>query len=416
MRKVFDDPIEARERGERAAADIRRLHSPEACGAEIRELLLRTRSVLARRSTPGLALERVGAGALAGRTRRSPVAAARELARKTVLRLMRPYSVRQDAVNAEILASLHRLEIRSAMVQGDMLATLRRQDAALRDATMRFGDEESSMTRMLAETRAIPYMAEPVFDLMQHPVAGRVAGYARRQEPAGDAGEGRAYRDFEDIFRGPESFIRERQRVYLEIVGDREPVLDVGCGRGEFLDLLRERGLDYLGVDMDQAMVDRCHAKGHAQVERADANSYLETREDDSLGVVFSAQFIEHLSHDDMLRFFDLSFRKLRPGGLLIAETVNPHSVPAMKAFWVDRSHRAPVFPEVGLATSRISGFESAFVFHPNGNKNVETDRYQQGEYAVVATKGKHGSVAPESLVEPDPARVNLQHRRRVVT
>ena len=72
-------------------------------------------------------------------------------------------------------------------------------------------------------------------------MAGRVQGYGRRN---GDPGHAGTYDAFEDIFRGPEHFIRDRQRRYLDLLGDREPVLDIGCGRGEFLDLLRERGLE----------------------------------------------------------------------------------------------------------------------------------------------------------------------------
>jgi 2-polyprenyl-3-methyl-5-hydroxy-6-metoxy-1,4-benzoquinol methylase len=192
---------------------------------------------------------------------------------------------------------------------------------------------------------------------------------------------------FEDIFRGAEPFIRDRQRRYLDFVAGHEPVLDVGCGRGEFLDLLREQGIEYVGIDIDPGMVERCRAKGHKRIKLEDVNSYLEGLVDGSLGTIFCAQVIEHLPYDELLRFLDLSQRKLQPDGLLIAETVNPHSVPAMKTFWVDLSHHHPIFPEVALTLCRISGFASAFVFHPNGSGDVETDRFEAGEYAVVATK-----------------------------
>jgi hypothetical protein len=94
------------------------------------------------------------------------------------------------------------------------------------------------------------------------------------------------------------------------------------------------------------------------------------------------------MSYDQLVRFLELSLRKLQPGGLLIAETVNPHSMSALKTFWVDPTHEHPLFPEVAMALCRITGFESGFVFHPNGSGNVEADRYYEGEYAVVATRG----------------------------
>ena len=196
------------------------------------------------------------------------------------------------------------------------------------------------------------------------------------------------YRGFEDVFRGPEERVAERQAAYLELLTHHAPVLDVGCGRGELLDLLRERGLAYAGVDIDPGMVARCRAKGHEAVERASATEHLGGLRDASLGAIFSAQVIEHLSYEELVRLFELSLSKLGPGGLLIVETVNPHSAQALKTFWVDLTHKHPVFPEVALALARTTGFESAFVFHPNGTGNAEADRFREGEYALVATRG----------------------------
>ena len=69
----------------------------------------------------------------------------------------------------------------------------------------------------------------------------------------------------------------------------------------------------------------------------------------------------------------------------MLAETVNPHSIGSMKTFWVDPTHQHPLFPEVVLELCRIHGFESAFVFHPNGTGDVETDRFREPMYAVCA-------------------------------
>jgi O-antigen chain-terminating methyltransferase len=227
-------------------------------------------------------------------------------------------------------------------------------------------------------------MAGEPFGVFEDPAAGRVQGYTTQ---SGDQASG-LYEAFENLFRGSEPFIRDRQRRYLALLEGREPVLDAGCGRGEFLDILREERIAYLGLDLDPDMVEHCRSKGHDRVELADINSYLEGCRDDSLGAVFSAQVIEHLPYEELLGFLQLSLRKLKPGGLLIAETVNPHSVPAMKTFWVDLTHKHPIFPEVALALCKIHGFASAYVFHPNGSGDVEADRFETGEYAVVARKG----------------------------
>jgi O-antigen chain-terminating methyltransferase len=133
-------------------------------------------------------------------------------------------------------------------------------------------------------------------------------------------------------------------------------------------------------------MIARCREKGLA-VEQAEAVSYLEAQPDGSLGVVFSAQVIEHLSYEELVSYFQLAERKLARGGLFIAETVNPHSIQAFKAFWVDPTHRAPIFPEVAVTLARLYGFESAYVFFPLGTGELEIDRRTQGEYAVVARR-----------------------------
>jgi len=285
--------------------------------------------------------------------------------RQTISRFIAPFTAQQQKINDQLFAAVSTL--------GEKLGGLvPRVEAA---------------DRLVAETHALPYVSGSPFEIFEEPVAGRVQGYGRRN---GDPERMGTYDAFEDIFRGPEHFIRDRQRRYLDLLEDREPVVDIGCGRGEFLDLLRERGLEYAGIDPDPDMVARCRAKGHEIVEVADANSYLEKCADDSIGAIFCAQVIEHMPYEELLRFYGLGLRKLRPGGLFILETVNPHSVPALKTFWVDPTHQHPVFPEVALALCEINGFESAYVFHPNGTGEVEVDRYETGEYALVATTAAH--------------------------
>jgi SAM-dependent methyltransferase len=320
---------------------------------------LETRLAEDRRDTPGAAEEPAAQTGSAGEELDGPKAAGTGgFSRQAISRLVAPFTAQQQKINDQLFTAVRRI--------------VPRVEAA---------------DRLVAETRALPYISGSPFEIFEEPVAGRVQGYGRRN---GDPERTGTYDAFEDIFRGPEHFIRDRQRRYLDLLGDREPVLDIGCGRGEFLDLLRERGLEYAGIDPDPDMVGRCRAKGHERVEVADANSYLEKCADDSIGAIFCAQVIEHMPYEELLRFYGLSLRKLAPGGLFILETVNPHSVPALKTFWVDPTHQHPLFPEVALALCEISGFESAYVFHPNGKGQVEVDRYETGEYAVVATRAAH--------------------------
>jgi 2-polyprenyl-3-methyl-5-hydroxy-6-metoxy-1,4-benzoquinol methylase len=194
----------------------------------------------------------------------------------------------------------------------------------------------------------------------------------------------RGYVGFEDVFRGSEDLVRKRQRVYVDVVRGHEPVLDIGCGRGEFLELLAKAGITASGVDADEQMVGLARAKGH-EVVLDEGIANLAARGDSTLGAIFSAQVIEHLPVADLNRFFELAATKLRPGGVLIAETVNPHSIQAMHTFWVDPTHVRPVFPDVAVALCWLNGFEEAVVMFPEGNGDLRQDLHETGEYAVVA-------------------------------
>jgi SAM-dependent methyltransferase len=285
------------------------------------------------------------------------------------------------------------VDLRLAEVHTRVLAQLRLQQQQLSElstALRRTGGELASLQprlqgpeRLLAETRALPFMSSDVFRVFDAGPAGSVFGY----EAAHDTEDTDAYREFEELFRGSEAFIADRQRRYLDIVAGCEPAVDVGCGRGEFLDVLASAGIAATGVDSDAGMVARCRAKGHEATVLGDGVAHLESLEDASLGLVFSAQVIEHMPPQTLQRFLAVAARKLRPDGLLVTETVNPHSAAALKAFWVDITHQHPLFPETMLALTRIAGFSSAYVFHPNGSGDVESDRFDTGEYAVVARR-----------------------------
>ena len=162
-------------------------------------------------------------------------------------------------------------------------------------------------------------------------------------------------------------------------------MLDVGCGRGELLELLGAHGIDAEGIDSDPAMVDHCRAKGLERVTVADGVAWLGKAAPGSLGAVFAAQVVEHLPYDALLELLRASRRALVPGGVLVTETVNPHSPQALKHFWIDPTHRHPLFPEVMLTLCRLTGFGRTFIWHPYGSGDPDRDRLEQMDYAIVA-------------------------------
>lgn len=240
-------------------------------------------------------------------------------------------------------------------------------------------DEIRNLTDSITAT---PYMSDP----REFEIAGNESQKALGYQGMNKDADVPFYVRFENIFRGNEEFIRERQKVYMESLSGHEPVVDAGCGRGEMLDLLSQAEIPAIGVDMDEGMIGHCREKGLA-VEHADINEFLNNNEDGTVGAIFSAQVIEHMSLEQIMDFIRLAHAKLKPGGILIAETVNPHSTAALKNFWVDLSHQRPVFPETAITLCRHFGFEKATVMFPNGNGDFQNDLTTQGEYAVVAVK-----------------------------
>jgi SAM-dependent methyltransferase len=164
------------------------------------------------------------------------------------------------------------------------------------------------------------------------------------------------YFAFESRMRGSTEEIRGRQEPYVEDFREAALVLDLGCGRGEFLGLLRDAGIEARGVDADADMVAFARGEG-LEVEQADVVAALEREADGSLGGIFAAQLLEHLPPPVLLRLLELAAAKLRPGGLLAAETINPLSPLALRNYFADLTHAQPLVPETLELLARQVGF-----------------------------------------------------------
>jgi O-antigen chain-terminating methyltransferase len=199
------------------------------------------------------------------------------------------------------------------------------------------------------------------------------------------------YFAFEAKLRGSTADVRERQRVYVDDFRDASPVLDVGCGRGEFLGLLREAGVEATGIDADADMVAYARGEGSA-VEQADALAYLEAVEAGSLGGIFAAQVVEHLPPAALFRFLELAVQALRPGGVLVAETINPLSPLALRSYFADLTHAQPLVPETLSLLARQAGFrevETRFLNAPRHagdvDERIREILFAPLDYAVAA-------------------------------
>ena len=153
------------------------------------------------------------------------------------------------------------------------------------------------------------------------------------------------YLEYENVFRGDVEDIKKRFLRYLPYFdGIPGYILDLGCGRGEMLQLLTEHGFECKGVDCDQDMVQFCH---HLclNVDLTDAISYLENAPDESIGAIFIGQLVEHLGSRIFVKLMRLCQQKLMRNGVLLYETLDPESPDFLKYFYMDFSHVFPINP-----------------------------------------------------------------------
>ena len=170
------------------------------------------------------------------------------------------------------------------------------------------------------------------------------------------------YAGFEDRFRGDQDDIKERQRPYVKHFDGQSNVIEIGCGRGEFLELLRERGVDARGVELDLDMALECRDKG-LDVVAADAFDHLRALPDGSLGGVFASQVIEHMAPARVIELVHLCHRKLARGAALVLETPNPSCLMVFAdSFYKDPTHIQPIHPDTLQFLLEASGFAAVEV------------------------------------------------------
>jgi O-antigen chain-terminating methyltransferase len=151
------------------------------------------------------------------------------------------------------------------------------------------------------------------------------------------------YARFAERFRGSEDYVKKGQRFYLPYFTGRREVLDIGCGRGEFLELMREAGVPARGIDLSRESVEVCRRKG-LQADAADLYTHLADLPEASLDGIFSAQVVEHLPPERLPDMIRLAASRLERDGVLAIETPNPECLAIFAShFYLDPTHARPV-------------------------------------------------------------------------
>ena len=168
---------------------------------------------------------------------------------------------------------------------------------------------------------------------------------------------------------------------WLPTSGD---AVDLGAGRGEMLQVMENHGLSTFGIDSNQSVVNAAIERGF-DIRLSDINSFLNTCSLSSLDVITAIQVVEHIDADELELWFQKIHNVLKPGGVFIAETPNPHAIDAFKAFWVDVTHVRPYYPEALLHMAQSAGFVRAEIW-ASGTQNNIADRLEfAGSYALIA-------------------------------
>lgn len=280
------------------------------------------------------------------------------------------------------------------MMQSLSEQTKQAEQAALRQQEIR--------TEITAQARRITLLLEEARRGLPAPFTqSQLQKMADERERGLDA----FYLSFENLFRGSRADIKDRFRVYLPVIKQKGvgaadmPVLDIGCGRGEWLELLQKEGLHARGVEANRVEVAQCRERGLDVVE-ADLISYLRELPDRSIGGVTGFHVVEHLPTETMIDVLDESVRVLKPGGVLIFETPNPQNVlVGSYYFHFDPTHQKPLPSPMMSFLFEARGLTEVEIInlHPAETDKVEGDSdlvkrfndyfYGPMDYAVVGWK-----------------------------
>lgn len=248
-----------------------------------------------------------------------------------------------------------------------LLARERRSEAAVSALTASHEELRATVSVLQQAAQNIKREVERTRDQVG---ARSVSGYVPGSNPVAtgsapgsspssqlDTLDSHKYVGFEDAFRGTSEDIRRRVTEYLPLFAGASDVLDIGCGRGEFLALLREQGVTGRGVDLNAAMVEVCREQGLDATE-VDGLTYLRSLPDGSLGGLFAAQVIEHLEPRYLTQLLDAAYDKLRPGAPIVLETINPACWFAFFESYIrDITHVRPLHPDTLKYLLIASGF-----------------------------------------------------------
>lgn len=269
------------------------------------------------------------------------------------------------------------------------------QKSELKEAVSALSNESAELSRQikghklttLDMQRRLRLLLEEARKRLPEPISiEQIGNMVKEEDHLLDA----MYVDFENKFRGTREEIKKRVKVYLPYVEDvlkaanDALVLDIGCGRGEWLELLKENDIPARGLDLNRIMVAQCRDLG-LDVMESDALNHLRSLKNNTLSVVTGFHIVEHLPFQTLITLFDESLRVLKPGGICIFETPNPENLlVGACTFYVDPSHIKPIPPQTLSYLIEARGFVNVEIMRLNPNSSIHIeDPFLNDQFAV---------------------------------
>ena len=255
------------------------------------------------------------------------------------------------------------LDAARAETRASMEASRKRSEKALQDAFGPVNAQTQDIKRnLLDQERRLGLLLEEARKRLPAPISTeQIQAMLVEDDHLLDA----FYAGFEDRMRGSRTDIKQRASIYIPYIRSanaglvRSPVVDLGCGRGEWLELLRDEALVGRGVDLNRIFLRACWEMD-LDVTEADALAFLRGLKSQSVGAVTTFHLIEHLPLKVLIALLDESLRVLKPGGVVILETPNPENLQVGGCnFYTDPTHRRPIPPVLTEALLELARFRT---------------------------------------------------------
>lgn len=280
--------------------------------------------------------------------------------------------MQQNLAYAESISNLETKIINSLKQHGEeQLATLREE---FNDKLMKYNQSHNNeISLMNEETERIQeninYLTYKLNKAKKEGIKVELLKIKEDESDVEIKEDGLDYFLFENKFRGTEKSVKKNQEQYISYYKEKENILDIGCGRGEFLELLQDNNITAQGIDVYEEFVEYCKDKG-MNAKLADALTYVKEQQDNSLGGIFMGQVAEHLEPDYLLNLLRCCYEKVKKGCYFIAETPNPTNLTTFtNSFYLDPTHIKPVHPQTFKFMLEYVGFKQVEIVYTENSK-----------------------------------------------